>query len=109
MKKEEKELITKQDIKELERQIKEQKAPIYFETPFGRFAFVLTEQGKLKVANQGFIPIQIKDLWEWIKDCKTYQEQREIVERKQKELADFHKTAFTIKDLFSGEIKNIKE
>ncbi len=100
--------VSEEDLKNLEEIIRKQKAPIYFETPYGKFAFVLSEEAKAFVANKGFIPIQIKELKEWLKDCKTYEEQKEVIQRKQKELADFCKTVFTTKNLFEGNIKSVR-
>jgi len=102
-------MITEVDLKNLEEIIKEDRKPIYFETPYGKFAFVLSDKAKEYVINQGFIPVKVKDLENLITGCKSYEEQKAKVEEYQKALSDFFKEVFRVKKLFQGQVKTFKD
>ncbi len=99
--------LTDQDIVNLKRHIESQGKPVFFENQFGKFAIVLTENGKRRFLNEGYIAITVNELRNWIKDCKSFKDQQKIVLEKSQALAEGFAAANQVKEIFQGKITSL--
>jgi len=99
--------VTEKDIQQLKEKIMNAESPIFFENKYGKFALVITEKGKEKFLNEGFIAIQVKELWNWIKDCKSFKDQKKIILEKSKALAEGFSVGNQVKEIFKGKITDL--
>lgn len=100
--------MTEKDIQNLKEKIIDAEMPIFFKNKYGKFALVITENGKKRFLNEGYIAITLNELRNWIKDCKSFKEQKKTVLEKAKDLAEGFAAANHVKDIFNGKIENIE-
>ncbi len=100
--------LTSKDFKQLENIITKQKQPIFIENKYGKFALLLTDAGKIKFLNKGYIAIKLDEFKTWLKDCKTVKEQKEVIDKMHKSLSEGFEVANKVKEMFNGEIRNLE-
>jgi hypothetical protein len=98
--------VNDDDLIAVKRIIEKQGYPVFFENKFGKFALVLTDSGKKRFLNEGYIAITLNELRNWIKDCKSFKQQQKVVLGRCKNLAEGFKTANRVKEMFQGKITN---
>jgi len=100
--------VKEEDLIEVKRFIENQGKPVFFENKYGKFALVLTENGKKRFLNEGYIAITLNELRNWIKDCKSFKDQKKTVLEKAKDLAEGFNAGNYVKDIFNGKIENLE-
>ncbi len=99
--------LTNKDFKQLENIIQHQKQPIFIENKYGKFALLLTEAGKFKFLNKGYIAVKLDEFKSWIENCKTVKEQKEAIDSIHKNLSEGFTIANKLKEMFEGKIRNL--
>lgn len=92
---------------QVKRYIKEKGRPVFFENEYGKFALVLTENGKKRFLNEGYIAITLNELRNWIKDCRSFKQQKERINDICRALSEGYSSAVGIKNIFDGKITNL--
>ena len=100
--------LTNKDFKRLKEKIVKQNHPLFIENRYGKFALLLTDAGKVEFLNKGYIAIKLDELKSWIKDCKTAEEQKEVIDKMHKNLSEGFEIAKKVKEMFDGEIRNLE-
>ncbi|WP_457641428.1 hypothetical protein [Persephonella sp.] len=92
---------------QVKRYIEERGKPLFFENEFGRFALVLTEKGKKKFLNKGYIAITLNELRNLIKECRSFKQQKEKITEVCRAMSEGFGSAVSIKNMFDGKITNL--